>query len=105
MPEQTLRVGQDVSVWYKEKPLPGAGSKKDVSLVFIGRVTCIRLQKGRSSTILNGPVSLQNRLPGVFFQCAWFQELPADCRPDSDLSCSPVFGLGPPTLELGTSQC
>ena len=100
--EHTLRVGQDVSVWYKQKPSPGAASKRDVSLVYIGRVTCIRLRKGKSSTILNGPVSLQKRLLGVFFQCAWFQQLPDACRLDSGLSCSPVFGLGPPTLEPGT---
>lgn len=96
-PEDMLRVGQDVAVWYKQPADPKSKSRKEVSVAFLGRVTGIRMQKGKSMVICNGPVSLKKRLPGVTFQCAWYQELDCDPREDG----TPLFALGRPEPEQG----
>lgn len=98
-PDHTVRVGQDVAFWYKQK---AEGTRREESVAFIGRVTSIRMQKGRSMVVCNGPVSLQHRPPGVTLQCAWYQELePAEGEVVSS-TCPPAFALGIPTLETAT---
>ena len=104
-PDHTVRAGQDVAFWYKQK---AEGTRREESVVFIGRVTSIRMQKGRSMVVCNGPVSLQHRPPGVSLQCAWYQELEPTEGEVVSSTHPPAFALGIPTLETGaggTSAC
>ena len=99
-PEDVLRIGQDVAVWYKQRADPKSKSRKEISVAFFGRVTGIRMQKGKSMVICNGPVSLKKRLPGITFQCAWYHELDCGAREDG----TPHFALGHPEPEQGAKD-
>lgn len=96
-PEHTLRVGQDVAVWYKQRASnSGRLRLPDESVVFIGRVTSIICtHKGRPRVLCNGPVPLQDRPAGVTIQCAWYQEV------DGGTVLAPHFERGLPALEEG----